>query len=52
MEKLTSQSYRSSGMIEVRFNALQLLYIDEALGRTEQFSVSHDSWYRLGIEHG
>ena len=39
-------------MIEVRFNALQLLYIDEALGRTEQFSVIHDSWYRLGIEHG
>ena len=39
------------GIIEVRFNNLQLLYIDEALGRVDVSGLMRESWYRLGIEH-
>ena len=38
-------------LIEVRFNNLQLLYIDEALGRVDMSGLMRESWYRLGIEH-
>lgn len=39
------------GIIEVRFNNLQLLYIDEALGRVDASGLMRDSWYRLGMEY-
>ncbi len=51
MEHLTCQNNRSARIIEVRFNNLQLLYIDEALGRVDGSGLMRDSWYRLGIEH-
>lgn len=47
----TSQGYRNNGVIEVRFNNLQLLYIDEALGKAASAHMMRESWYRLGIDH-
>lgn len=35
--------------IEVRFNNLQLLYIDEALGRVDACGLLRESWYRLAF---
>ena len=51
MEHLTCQNNRSARIIEVRFNNLQLLYIDEALGRVDGSGLMRESWYRLGMEH-
>ena len=51
MEHLTCQNNRSARIIEVRFNNLQLLYIDEALGRVDASGLMRESWYRLGMEH-
>ena len=51
MEHLTCQNSGNSALIEVRFNTLQLLYIDEALGRVDASGLMRESWYRLGMEH-
>ncbi|WP_143035196.1 hypothetical protein [Selenomonas ruminantium] len=51
MEHLTCQNKGSGALIEVRFNNLQLLYIDEALGRVDASGLMRESWYRLGMEH-
>ena len=51
MEHLTCQNNGTGALIEVRFNNLQLLYIDEALGRVDGPGLVRESWYRLGIEH-
>ena len=47
----TSQGYRNSGVIEVRFNNLQLLYMDEALGKATEGGRLRESWYRLGTDY-
>lgn len=41
----------NGGIIEVRFNNLQFLQIDEALGRVEGTSMVKNSWYRLSFDH-
>ena len=51
MEHLTCQNSGNGALIEVRFNTLQLLYIDEALGRVDASGLMRESWYRLGMEH-
>lgn len=51
MEHLTCQNNGTGALIEVRFNNLQLLYIDEALGRVDGPGLVRESWYRLGMEH-
>ena len=40
-----------AGIIEVRFNNLQYLQIEDALGRTDGLSIVRDSWYRIGFDH-
>ena len=40
-----------AGIIEVRFNNLQYLQIEEALGRASVLSIVRDSWYRIGFDH-
>ena len=39
------------GIIEVRFNNLQYLQIEDALGRASGLSIVRDSWYRIGFDH-
>lgn len=41
----------NEGIIEVRFNNLQYLQIEDALGRTNGLSIVRDSWYRIGLDH-
>ena len=49
---MTSQKrYDVPELVEVRLNSLQLLYIDEALGRVDVSGLLRESWYRLGLEH-
>ena len=38
-----------AGIIEVRFNNLQYLQIEDALGRVSGLSIVRDSWYRIGF---
>ena len=40
-----------AGIIEVRFNNLQYLQIEDALGRASGLSIVRDSWYRIGFDH-
>ena len=40
-----------AGIIEVRFNNLQYLQIEDALGRVSGLSIVRDSWYRIGFDH-
>jgi hypothetical protein len=52
LANLTSQKrYDVPELVEVRLNSLQLLYIDEALGRVDVSGLLRESWYRLGLEH-
>ncbi|MCR5757757.1 MAG: hypothetical protein K6F95_07605 [Selenomonas sp.] len=51
MEKQTGKGSGTGRLLEVRFNNLQLLYIDEALGRVESPGLMRESWYRLGMDH-
>lgn len=41
----------NNGIIEVRFNNLQYLQIEDALGRINGLSIVRDSWYRIGFDH-
>jgi len=45
------QEHNDGGVIEVRFNNLQLLCIDEALGCVDTPGLMRESWYRLGMDH-